>query len=69
MKIWQVTKRITLLLLVNLLVMLTIGIIAGLLFRGPLRRSAGMSICFCSALSGAWAGAFISLALSRSWPR
>jgi hypothetical protein len=38
MKFWQMAKRFTLLMLVNLLVMVTIGVIVSLLFRGLAAR-------------------------------
>jgi heat shock protein HtpX len=65
MKFWQVTKRITLFLLVNILVMLTLGIIAGLLFSGPLRQIGGYEHLFLFCFVWGMGGAFISLALSR----
>jgi len=65
MKFWQVTKRVFLFLLVNILVMLTLGIIAGLLFSGPLRRIGGYQHLFLFCFVWGMGGAFISLALSR----
>jgi hypothetical protein len=41
MKIWQMAKRFALLMLVNLLVMITIGLIVSLLFRGLAGRMGG----------------------------
>jgi heat shock protein HtpX len=65
MKFWQVTKRVFLFLLVNILVMLTLGIIASLLFSGPLRRIGGYQHLFLFCFVWGMGGAFISLALSR----
>jgi heat shock protein HtpX len=65
MKFMQVAKRITLLVLVNVLVMVTIGIIVGLLFRGPLARMGGYENLFVFCLIFGMGGAFISLLLSR----
>jgi heat shock protein HtpX len=65
MRFWQITKRITLLLLVNLLVMLTIGIIVSLLFRGLANRLGGSQGLFLICFVWGMGGAFISLAISR----
>jgi len=65
MNIMQMTKRIFLLVLVNILVMTTITLVLGLLRVGqyfPQGRLAGLAV-FC--LVWGFAGAFISLALSR----
>jgi heat shock protein HtpX len=58
-------KRVSLLLLVNLLVMLTIGIIVSLLFRGLAARLGGSQQLFLFCFVWGMGGAFISLALSR----
>src|SRR5580658_5402409 len=65
MKFWQIAKRITLLLLVNLLVMLTIGVIVSLLFRGLAARLGGSQGLFLFCFVWGMGGAFVSLALSR----
>src|SRR5665213_4578199 len=65
MKFMQVAKRITLLMLVNILVMLTIGIIVSLVFRGPVARMGGYQNLFLFCFIWGMGGAFISLALSR----
>jgi heat shock protein HtpX len=65
MKFVQVAKRITLLLLVNLLVMFTIGIIVSLIFRGPVARMGGYQNLFLFCFVWGMGGAFISLLLSR----
>ena len=65
MKIMQMTKRIFLLVAVNILVMTTITLVLGLLGAGryfPQGRLAGLAM-FC--LVWGFGGAFISLALSR----
>jgi heat shock protein HtpX len=65
MKIGQMAKRIVLFMAVNLLVMVTITVILGLLGAGhyfPQGGLAGLAV-FC--LVWGFAGAFISLALSR----
>ena len=64
MKFLQVAKRITLLIVVNLLVMLTLGIVASLLFH---RQAAqfGYDTLFLYCLVFGMGGAFISLAISR----
>jgi heat shock protein HtpX len=65
MNIMQMTKRILLLVLVNILVMTTITLVLGLLRVGqffPQGRLAGLAV-FC--LVWGFGGAFISLALSR----
>src|SRR5713101_3193723 len=65
MKIAQMTKRIFLFALVNILVMVTITVVLGLLRVGryfPAGGLAGLAV-FC--LVWGFAGAFISLALSR----
>jgi len=64
MKFLQVARRITLLLLVNWLVMLTIGIIVGLFFHGwAARYGYGNIFFFCFVIG--MGGAFFSLAISR----
>jgi heat shock protein HtpX len=65
MKFFQVAKRITLMLLVNVLVMVTIGVIVGLLFRKPVARLGGLQNLFVFCFIWGMAGSFISLALSR----
>jgi heat shock protein HtpX len=65
MKFWQIAKRFTLLMLVNLLVMLTIGVIVSLLFRGLAARMGGNQGLFLFCFVWGMGGAFISLALSR----
>jgi heat shock protein HtpX len=65
MKFLQIAKRITLLLIVNLLVMLTIGIIVNLLFRGPVSRIGGYQNLFLLCFIWGMGGAFISLLISR----
>jgi len=65
MRFWQIAKRVTLLMLVNLLVMLTIGIIFSLLFRGLAARLGGNQGLFLFCFVWGMGGAFISLALSR----
>src|SRR5580658_3403255 len=65
MKFWQVAKRFTLLMLVNLLVMITIGVIVSLLFRGLAARMGGNQGLFLFCFVWGMGGAFISLALSR----
>jgi heat shock protein HtpX len=65
MKFWQIAKRFTLLMLVNLLVMLTIGIIVSLLFRGLAARMGGNQGLFLFCFVWGMGGAFVSLALSR----
>src|SRR5580700_3175871 len=65
MKFVQIAKRVTLLLLVNLLVMLTIGIIVSLLFRGQVMRLGGSQNLFLFCFVWGMGGAFISLAISR----
>ena len=65
MNIMQMTKRIFLLLVVNILVMTTITLVLGLLGAGhylPQGRLAGLAV-FC--LVWGFGGAFISLGLSR----
>jgi heat shock protein HtpX len=69
MKFLQVAKRISLLLLVNLLVMLTIGVIVSLLFGGLTHRIGGSQNLFLFCFVWGMGGAFVSLAISRSWPR
>jgi heat shock protein HtpX len=65
MRFWQITKRITLLLLVNLLVMLTIGIIVSLVFHKLAAQLGGNQGVFLFCFVWGMGGAFISLALSR----
>ncbi len=65
MRIWQIAKRVTLLVVVNLLVMLTIGIIVTLLFRGQIMRLGGSQNLFLFCFIWGMGGAFVSLALSR----
>jgi heat shock protein HtpX len=64
MRFLQVARRITLLLLVNWLVMLTIGIIIGLFFHGwAVRYGYGAIFLYCFVFG--MGGAFVSLAISR----
>jgi heat shock protein HtpX len=65
MKIWQMAKRFTLLMVVNLLVMLTIGLIVSLVFRGLAAHMGGNQNLFLFCFIWGMGGAFISLALSR----
>ncbi len=65
MRIWQIAKRVTLLVLVNLLVMLTIGIIVSLVFRGVVGRIGGSQNLFLFCFVWGMGGAFVSLAISR----
>jgi heat shock protein HtpX len=64
MKFLQIAKRITLLLVVNILVMLTIGVIVSLFFRGRVERF-GYDNLFLFCFVWGMGGAFVSLALSR----
>ncbi|HZM02696.1 MAG TPA: protease HtpX [Candidatus Saccharimonadales bacterium] len=64
MKFAQIAKRITLFLLVNILVMLTIGVIVSLFFRGRVEHY-GYENLFLFCFIWGMGGAFISLALSR----
>src|SRR5580700_8381984 len=65
MKFFQIAKRISLLLLVNLLVMLTIGIVVSLLFGGIVHRIGGSQNLFLFCFVWGMGGAFVSLAISR----
>lgn len=65
MKFFQLAKRMTLLLLVNILVMLTIGTIVSLVFRGQVGRMGGAQNLFLFCFIWGMGGAFISLLLSR----
>lgn len=65
MKFAQVTKRIFLFALVNILVMVTITVILGLLRVGHYFPSGGLAGLAVFCLVWGFAGAFISLALSR----
>jgi heat shock protein HtpX len=65
MRFWQMAKRFTLLMLVNLLVMITIGLIFSLFFRGLAARLGGNQGLFLFCFVWGMGGAFISLALSR----
>jgi heat shock protein HtpX len=58
-------KRFTLLIAVNLLVMLTIGLIVSLLFRGLATHIGGNQNLFLFCFIWGMGGAFVSLALSR----
>jgi heat shock protein HtpX len=64
MKFAQIAKRITLLIVVNILVMLTLGIIASLLLGGRASRF-GYDNLFLFCFIFGMGGAFISLAISR----
>ena len=64
MRFLQVARRVTLFLLVNWLVMLTIGIILGLFFHGwAVRYGYGTIFLYCFVFG--MGGAFLSLALSK----
>jgi heat shock protein HtpX len=65
MKFWQFAKRFTLLMVVNLLVMLTIGVIVSLVFRGLGPRIGGYQNLFLFCFLWGMGGAFVSLAISR----
>jgi heat shock protein HtpX len=65
MKFVQIAKRVTLLLAVNLLVMITIGIIVSLVFKGLATRLGGNENLFLFCFVWGMGGAFVSLALSR----
>jgi heat shock protein HtpX len=64
MKFLQVAKRITLLMVVNLLVMLTLGVIASLLLGGRASRF-GYDNLFLFCFVFGMGGAFVSLTISR----
>jgi heat shock protein HtpX len=65
MKIMQMTKRIFLLLVVNILVMTTITLVLGLLHAGNYFPSGGLAGLAVFCLVWGFGGAFISLGLSR----
>jgi heat shock protein HtpX len=65
MKFAQIAKRITLFLLVNVLVMLTIGTIVSLLFRSQVLRMGGYQSLFVLCFLWGMGGSFISLLISR----
>jgi heat shock protein HtpX len=65
MKFLQIAKRITLLMLVNILVMLTIGVIVSLLFGGLTHRIGGSQNLFLFCFVWGMGGAFVSLGISR----
>jgi heat shock protein HtpX len=65
MKIAQVGKRVFLLFLVNILIMVTITVVLGLLHVGQLFPRGGLTGLAVLCLVWGFAGAFISLALSR----
>jgi heat shock protein HtpX len=65
MKIMQMAKRISLLLVVNILVMITITVILGLLHVGNLFPEGGLTGLAVFCLVWGFGGAFISLGLSR----
>ncbi|HEY3863748.1 MAG TPA: protease HtpX [Verrucomicrobiae bacterium] len=65
MRFFQVAKRVALLFAVNLLVMLTIGIIASLIFRQLGPRIGGYQRLFLYCFIWGMGGAFVSLAISR----
>src|SRR5215472_6413348 len=65
MKFAQIAKRVTLLVAVNILVMLTITIVLGLLRVGRYFPQGGLGGLAVICLVWGFAGAFISLALSR----
>jgi heat shock protein HtpX len=65
MRFWQIAKRITLLLLVNILVMLTIGIIVSLVFHSFAARVGGSQRLFIFCFIWGMGGAFVSLLISR----
>ena len=65
MKFAQIAKRIGFFLLVNILVMLTVGIVTNLLFSRYARLLGGTQQLFIYCFIWGMAGAFISLAFSR----
>ena len=65
MKFAQIAKRIFLFALVNILVMTTITVILGMLRAGRFFPSGGLAGLAVFCLVWGFAGAFISLALSR----
>ena len=65
MKIMQMTKRIFLLMVVNILVMTTITLVLGLLGAGRYFPQGGLASLAVFCLVWGFGGAFISLALSR----
>lgn len=65
MKFFQIAKRVTLFLLVNLLVMLTIGIIVSLVFHNQVNRFGGTGDLFLFCFIWGMGGAFVSLLISR----
>ena len=65
MKIMQMTKRIFLLMAVNILVMTTITLVLGLLGAGKYFPQGGLASLAVFCLVWGFGGAFISLALSR----
>ena len=69
MKFLQVAKRITLLILVNLLVMLTLGIIVSLLFHGRAAQYGYGGIFSSIALFLAWAARSYRLRFRGGWPK
>ena len=64
MKFLQLARRVTLLIVVNLLVMVTLGIIASLLLGGRAARFGYDNLFFFCFIFG-MGGAFFSLAISR----
>lgn len=64
MKFGQMAKRIVLLLVVNILVMLTLGVIASLILRGRAAQFGYQNLFFFCFIFG-MGGSFISLAISR----
>jgi len=65
MKFGQIAKRVFLLIVVNILVMLTVSIVLGLLGVGRYMPNGGIAELAVFCLVWGFAGAFISLALSR----
>jgi heat shock protein HtpX len=65
MKFGQIAKRVFLLIVVNMLVMFTVSIVLGLLGVGRYFPNGGIGELAVICLVWGFAGAFISLALSR----
>jgi heat shock protein HtpX len=64
MRFLQIARRVTLLIVVNLLVMLTIGIIAGLFFKSRLTQIGYSNLLIYCFIFG-MGGSFLSLLISR----
>jgi heat shock protein HtpX len=69
MNIMQMTKRVLLLMLVNLLVMVTITVVLGLLGVGHYFPQGGLAGLAVFSLVWGFGGAFISLGMSRLMAR